>query len=243
MSRPILGVALCTLLLSSTALAERSNSTQAKARRLTKYFKNAHGAVVNGSVAPHAKVTNIGAQGRFLLGLQGGLSLAKVVDRGMVHRNRSLYGGITFGIQVGAGPEVSRVVYHGPRGVSGKEMLPTRETSIQGAYALFGQRAARSSKGARGLGWDIGTYTGFGQGAVGRKVIGSSKPKKSSMLLRLEEGIHLSGEVNAAIRAGQLRGIGAKLDRMQHLREMIAAEKRSLNRQRRAVIPAVDLSL
>lgn len=232
----IAGVALFTLLLSSIAAARQPAQLRGKAKRLTKYFKKAHAAVVNGGVAPYAKVTHVGVQARLLGGLQAGVSTAKMVDRGMQRHVRSVYGGGSFGIQLGLGPEVSRMSYFGQRGMNAAELMPGKERSAHAAYMVLGWKTANTKADTRGFGRDVGLYTGFGRGGVARRVVGKGQVKKTPMLQQLEEGLKLSGEVNSALRAGQVQGVSAKLRRLDLLHKQIASQKKELNHERRQVI-------
>jgi hypothetical protein len=217
-------------LVSSTAVAQQSSPTVARARRLTKYFKNAHGAVVNGGMRPYAKVTHVGVQGRVAVGAQAGVTLGKVVDKGRATPVRGVHAGISFGAQTGLGPEVVRMTYVGKQGMTGREVLPKGETFAHGA--MIGEmHVARSKSGVVGSGAGVSTTFGGGVGVLGRAVL-RGKARKTPMLQHLEEGLKLSKEVNAAIRSGKPRGLSAKLTRLQHLHSQVKMEKQALNRAR-----------
>jgi hypothetical protein len=238
MSRLVLGATCITLLLSSTANA-RQTGLEARARRLVKYFKNAHRAVDSGGVAPYARVTNVGGQARLFFGLQAGVSRAEVVIRGRVQRRTALYGGGTCGIQAGLGPELSRMTYVGTRGMKAEDLLPAREGSFHQAIGA-GMRASES-KGSLGLGWSLGTYTGLGLGRVWRRLVHRGRPHKTPMLRHLEEGLRLSGEVERALGTGWSRGLAAKVKRLGYLHGQVASEKRMLNAELRPIQQLLDL--
>jgi hypothetical protein len=229
--RRIVSLAL-VVLLPSVAFARPSDVSQ-KAARLVKYFNNAHGAVVNGGVAPYGKVTDIGLQARLLVGARGGVSKVSVVHKGMETRSLALYGGTEFGVQLGAGPEVRTRSYFGPRGMSSAELTPTRETSVHDSVILGGG-VSKTSTGAAGAGWnDVGLHIGSVQGTTARTTIKTSAPRPTPMLQHLSEGLALSKEVQTALQSGRMTpDIAHKVDRLEHLHTLIKTEKAQLNKTR-----------
>ena len=240
-----LGIAglICVLPLAVHARQPGSQNLARKAKRLTKYFNNAQSAVVNGGVAPYAKVTNIGVQARLMVGARAGIRRATVVHNGMKTKSLGVYGGGSAGLQAGLGPECGVAKYFGSRGMNPKEVLSTGESTVHGAYLIFGNRVSKTRTGAAGFGLDFGTYTGFGQGKTGHKVIKTGKPQKTSMLRHLEEGTKLSSEVNTALQAGRANEARGKINRLNHLRSLIGAEKKDLNADRRRAAWEVGGSL
>jgi hypothetical protein len=218
-------------LLPSVALARPADLSQ-KAARLVKYFRNAHRAVVNGGVAPHAKVTDFGLQARFIVGVRGGVSKVSVVHKGMETRSLALYGGGDFGPQVGAGPELRTRSYFGPRGVPAAELAPTQETSFHSTL-LLGDGVSQTPARTQGAGNDHGLYAGFGIGQTVRATIKTSAPRPTPMLQHLNEGLALSKEVQSALESGRMTpDVAHKVERLEHLHTLIKTEKAQLNRAR-----------
>lgn len=226
-ARTMFTVALIVASFGSSTSAAEQGRTVKQLKRYRHRFKQAHDAILNGAVRPHATIRSVGLQGFLIVvdpHLRGGIGEA--IANGLSQRYLVGQGGVGTGVGLGLPAEGLKTMHFGMAGARAEEIIPRRYTTWGDALG-YTKRHSEGSVPTPTLekGWasrfSVGPRTtwNFLRIKVG-------KPRPSRMLTLVREGLQTA---EAGLNASGVSPV-ASLRRLKYLWAQIAAEKQQLNK-------------